>query len=132
MTWVQWLRAGSGSPEHTAHFESVAIPQITRALLRRRYAETNMTATVRPRALSLFFSRVPNARFHTLRSPLVDGNAQARAVTQFLCVAAEWIATRPAPADDVTDAAWVPFDDVLSGALPLSRDVDTLLRLALD
>ena len=47
MTWVQWLRAGSGSPEHTAHFESVAIPQITRALLRRRYAETNMTATVR-------------------------------------------------------------------------------------
>lgn len=39
---------------------------------------------------------------------------------------------RPAPADDVTDAAWVPFDDVLSGALPLSRDVDTLLRLALD
>ena len=49
MTWVQWLRAGNGSPEHLLHFESVAIPQITRALLRRRYAETNMTATVRVR-----------------------------------------------------------------------------------
>ncbi|WP_417523513.1 NUDIX hydrolase [Marinovum sp.] len=34
--------------------------------------------------------------------------------------------------DDAAEAAWHPVDDVLSGALPLSRDVDTVLRRALE
>ena len=70
MTWVQWLRAGSGSPEHTAHFESVAIPQITRALLRRRYAETNMTATVRVSARARARARSPRSSSPLSRASL--------------------------------------------------------------
>ncbi|WP_172294916.1 NUDIX hydrolase [Pseudoruegeria sp. HB172150] len=35
-------------------------------------------------------------------------------------------------ADDVSEADWIPFDEVLSGARPMSRDVDTVLRLALE
>lgn len=34
-------------------------------------------------------------------------------------------------ADDAAAAAWMPIDDVLRRALPMSADVDTLLHLAL-
>ena len=38
----------------------------------------------------------------------------------------------PQAADDATHAAWVPVAQVLSGALPMSRDVDRVLRRALE
>lgn len=38
---------------------------------------------------------------------------------------------RPCPADDVSEAAWVAIEDVLDRRLPMSREVDTTLRLAL-
>ncbi|WP_322864924.1 NUDIX hydrolase [Aquicoccus sp. G2-2] len=41
-------------------------------------------------------------------------------------------AGEPEARDDARDARWVPFDAVLNGALEMSRDVDTVLRLALD
>ena len=65
---------------------------------------------------------MPNARFHTLRSPLVDGNAQARAVTQFLCVAAEWIATRLAPVGAGAAAAPLELPVALAETLALLFD----------
>ena len=37
----------------------------------------------------------------------------------------------PAPDDDVSDAAWIPVEKVLSRELPMSEDVDTVVRLAL-
>ena len=37
-----------------------------------------------------------------------------------------------AACDDAAEAAWHPVDHVLRGALPLSRDVDTVLRRALE
>ncbi|WP_375687639.1 NUDIX hydrolase [Pseudooceanicola sp. LIPI14-2-Ac024] len=36
----------------------------------------------------------------------------------------------PAGADDVHEAAWIAVEDVMTGALPLSADVDTVLALA--
>jgi 8-oxo-dGTP diphosphatase len=38
----------------------------------------------------------------------------------------------PEPADDVSDARWVPQEDVLHGRLPLSANVATVLAHALD
>lgn len=38
----------------------------------------------------------------------------------------------PQAGDDATHAAWVPVAQVLSGALPMSRDVDRVLRRALE
>lgn len=38
---------------------------------------------------------------------------------------------RPCPSDDVSEAAWVTIEDVLQHRLPMSREVDTALRLAL-
>lgn len=40
-------------------------------------------------------------------------------------------AGEPCPADDVSDAAWVAIEDVFEQRLPMSRDVQTALRLAL-
>lgn len=41
-------------------------------------------------------------------------------------------AGEPRPLDDVSDARWIAVEDVLADALDMSRDVDTVLRLALD
>ncbi len=38
----------------------------------------------------------------------------------------------PQAGDDATHAAWIPVAQVLSGALPMSRDVDRVLRRALE
>ena len=38
----------------------------------------------------------------------------------------------PQAADDAEEAAWLPVDQVLSGALQMSRDVDNVLRRALE
>ncbi|MBB93666.1 MAG: NUDIX hydrolase [Rhodobacteraceae bacterium] len=46
-------------------------------------------------------------------------------------VLCRYVSGTPAPADDVSEAAWVPVDQVLSGVLPMSDKVDTVLRLAL-
>ncbi|HAT86401.1 MAG TPA: NUDIX hydrolase [Rhizobiales bacterium] len=38
----------------------------------------------------------------------------------------------PMAQDDVSDAQWIAFDDVLTSKLAMSKDVDTLLRIALE
>lgn len=38
----------------------------------------------------------------------------------------------PMAQDDVSDAQWIAFDDVLTSELAMSKDVDTLLRIALE
>ena len=51
----------------------------------------------------------------------------------FLLVAVlcDYVEGVPVAADDVTEAKWVPFETVLNRALPLSKDVDTVLKHAL-
>lgn len=46
-------------------------------------------------------------------------------------VICDFVSGDPQAADDVSDAAWIDFDEVFSGRLPLSADVDTILRKAL-
>lgn len=60
-----------------------------------------------------------------------EGGAVAH---HFLLVAVlcRWRAGVPLASDDVSEAEWVPQAEVLQGARPLSRDVDHVLRLALD
>lgn len=43
-----------------------------------------------------------------------------------------WNSGAPRPMDDADEAAWIPQETVLSRALPMSRDVDRILQLALD
>ncbi|MGR3804352.1 NUDIX hydrolase [Marinibacterium profundimaris] len=38
----------------------------------------------------------------------------------------------PSPDDDVSDAAWIPVETVLSGDLPMSAQVDDVVTLATD
>ncbi|WP_114286379.1 NUDIX hydrolase [Candidatus Halocynthiibacter alkanivorans] len=46
-------------------------------------------------------------------------------------VLCDYVSGEPCAADDVSDARWIDADDVLNGTLPLSEDVDTVLKLAL-
>lgn len=48
-----------------------------------------------------------------------------------VAVQCAYVSGAPIPQDDVSDAAWVPHEDVLQGHLPLSDDVDNVLQLAL-
>lgn len=43
-------------------------------------------------------------------------------------VLCDYVSGEPVAADDALEAAWWPVDHVLSGALPLSAHVDTILR----
>lgn len=38
----------------------------------------------------------------------------------------------PVAADDVSEAAWIPAEDIAAGRLPMSEDVDRVARLALE
>ena len=51
----------------------------------------------------------------------------------FYLVAVEcaYVEGTPEGRDDVFEAAWVPHDDILERRLPMSEDVDTLLKLVL-
>lgn len=81
MTWVQWLRGGNGSPEHVAHFEAVAIPQISRALLRRRFATGDGSrVAVRRRRGALDRSNLPRA----LHTPVASRSGIQRPGSIFL------------------------------------------------
>ncbi|SET95409.1 NUDIX hydrolase [Paracoccus homiensis] len=46
-------------------------------------------------------------------------------------VQCDYVAGQPVAADDALEASWWPVEHVLSGALPLSAHVDTILRRAL-
>lgn len=46
-------------------------------------------------------------------------------------VLCEYVSGTPCAADDVQDAAWIPFDRVRSGALPMSDRVVTLMDQAI-
>lgn len=52
--------------------------------------------------------------------------------THFLLagVLCRYVSGTPVAADDVSDAAWIPVEDVLAHRLPMSAGVDDLLRLA--
>ncbi|MEP3348106.1 MAG: NUDIX hydrolase [Litoreibacter sp.] len=43
-----------------------------------------------------------------------------------------YVSGAPKADDDAMDAAWVAINDVLTDSRPMSRDVDTVLQLALD
>ena len=45
-------------------------------------------------------------------------------------VLCEYISGEPKADDDVSEAAWVAFDDVLLGKLPCSEHIDDIIRLA--
>ena len=47
-------------------------------------------------------------------------------------VSCQYLSGEPCAADDAADARWFPHDIVLKGELPMSRDVDRVLRLALE
>ncbi len=47
-------------------------------------------------------------------------------------VSCTYVSGTPHPDDDAMGAAWIDIEDVLAGALPLSRDVDTVLIAHLD
>lgn len=44
-------------------------------------------------------------------------------------VQCQYLSGTPRAADDVSDAAWIPVEEVLARALPMSDQVDTLVRL---
>lgn len=46
-------------------------------------------------------------------------------------VLCDYVTGEPEPADDVSEAEWIPFERVFAGDLPMSADVDTVLGLAL-
>lgn len=58
-----------------------------------------------------------------------------RGDTQFhyylVAVACTYISGEPEARDDVSEARWVPHQDIFQQKLPLSKDVDTVLKLAL-
>ena len=49
-----------------------------------------------------------------------------------VAVLCRYLGGSPQAADDAEEAAWMPVEQVLSGALPMSRDVDRVLRRALE
>lgn len=62
---------------------------------------------------------------------IVAGPDGATAVHFLLAaVLCRYEAGEPAPDDDVSDAAWIPVETVLTGALPMSDKVDLVVRLA--
>ena len=60
--------------------------------------------------------------------------ADGRLAHLFFLVAGlcRYLGGSPQASDDAAEAAWVPVEQVLSGALPMSRDVDRVLRLAVE
>jgi ADP-ribose pyrophosphatase YjhB (NUDIX family) len=63
-----------------------------------------------------------------------DGDDPAGSVTHHYFLAAtlcSYVAGEPVAADDAADARWVAFDAVLQGKLPMSADVDRVLKNAL-
>lgn len=58
--------------------------------------------------------------------------AVGKTAFHFYLVAVEcaYLSGTPKAQDDVSEAAWVPFEDVLGHRLDLSENVDTVLKLA--
>lgn len=62
---------------------------------------------------------------------LHDGDGRLQFHFLLVAVLCEYRSGRPEPRDDVSAAEWIGQDRVLDGSIELSRDVDTVLRLAL-
>lgn len=58
--------------------------------------------------------------------------ADGTCTTHFLLAAVycDYLSGTPRPADDVTDAAWIPLPDVFTGRLDMSDKVADVVRLA--
>lgn len=67
------------------------------------------------------------ARPLVLLETLHVGDLQRFRLDMVLC---SYVSGEPHPADDISDAEWVPFDQVETAARPMSRDVDTILARA--
>ena len=88
------------------------------AALRELAEETGVTATPRRYLDNVDLIRRDN-----------DGALQFHFL--LAAVQCDYVAGQPVAADDALEAGWWPVQHVLSGALPLSAHVDTILRRAL-
>lgn len=86
------------------------------AAVRELREETSVVA--RPLAYLTNIDVIQQAR------PEVSGHYLLAAV---LC---DYVAGAPIPADDVSDAAWIPCSDISAGALPMSARVAEVMVLA--
>lgn len=61
-----------------------------------------------------------------------DGNGDIAYHFHLVAVLCTYLSGTPEGRDDVHEAAWIPAGDVLDRRLPLSADVDTVLRRAME
>lgn len=94
--------------------------------------ETVFAAAARELAEETSVIAAPEAWLDNLDVIVRDADGGVRFHFLLVAVACRYVAGAPAPADDVAEAAWTPLDAVLARALPLSADVDRVLRRALD
>lgn len=95
------------------------------------WGETVFAAAARELHEETGVSAAPVAHLANLDVIVADG--QGAVAHHFLLVAVlcRYQAGRPVAGDDAMAAEWVPVDQVLARARPMSRDVETVLALAL-
>ncbi|WP_375261475.1 NUDIX hydrolase [Palleronia sp.] len=89
------------------------------------HGETAPEAAIRELFEETGVVALPSAVLDTLHV----GDSPRFRLDMVLC---RYVSGEPQPADDISAAEWVPFDDVRVQAREMSRDVDTILARALD
>lgn len=92
--------------------------------------ETVGAAAVRELQEETGVKAAPRGTLDTLDIILHDEDGTLRFHFLLVAVLCAHVAGEPVAADDVDDAAWVPVAKVLTRALPMSADVDTVVAKA--
>jgi 8-oxo-dGTP diphosphatase len=77
---------------------------------------------------------IATPRHHLANLDVIARDETGALAHHYLLVAVlcDFVSGIPAPADDVSEAGWVEIGAVLAGALPMSRDVASVLGRAID
>ncbi|MBL9057335.1 MAG: NUDIX hydrolase [Rhodobacteraceae bacterium] len=94
--------------------------------------ETALAAAARELAEETSVRADPLEHLANLDTILRDADGRLEHHFFLVAVLCRYRGGTPQAGDDATHAAWVPVAQVLSGALPMSRDVDRVLRRALE
>ena len=94
--------------------------------------ETALAAAARELAEETSVRADPLGYLANLDTILRDADGRLEHHFFLVAVLCRYRGGTPQAGDDATHAAWVPVAQVLSGALPMSRDVDRVLRRALE
>ncbi len=92
--------------------------------------ETAMAAAARELLEETSVRAAPRAYLDNLDIILRDSTGDVSVHYLLAAVLCDYVEGSPVAADDVSDAAWVPFEEVRAGKIAMSSDVGRLLDLA--